>query len=153
MAPSARASRTRSAIYDGKEVKRRTFSAPSDMEEAEERRLDTTQKLLELQSLLGSRNMTVDGRRLKDDEYWQWRDQKTKELHDLQYEARRLKLWIKRASDTGERRPSKGLVVAVCRVLTRVVEEYKVELEEDEEYVLKQARQRVGDEIEEEELP
>lgn len=71
------------------------FTPPQSVEEGEQRRLDLVRRVQEVQTDLGNKNRTVNGQRMTDREYWDWRNRAAYALKCLQDELRELNHWLK----------------------------------------------------------
>lgn len=119
-----------------------TFDPPSTLEDGEARRLVLVEKASEIQTQLGDRNrMTINGRRVTSDEYWEWRGRAAVALRYVQAELRYLNLWLKqirrertadkaRALDVNPSDPI-SLLLAAANVVQRLRAE-GVDLDPDE---------------------
>jgi hypothetical protein len=83
-----------------------SFKKPETAEEAETIRDQLKAELVRLQTALGDRNRTKNGRRLSEHEYWTWRQKTAEAMAGVVNDLRAVKKCIK---DFNTRRPAEAL--------------------------------------------
>jgi len=89
------------------------FVEPADHAEAESRRQSLTLDVQKIQAQLSDRNRLIDGRRMAEFEWWEWRRRAVGALAFKQAELRAVKAWIHRyhqgaAADRAMRAAGRG---------------------------------------------